>query len=100
MSTCRHEWRPRADSARIWQECARCGLEQDVDTHAEILARNVADILDTSPSMRLAQQWVQERDRYREALEEIEVATSGAGDRALDAIDAICKAALHPKGGG
>jgi hypothetical protein len=77
MSTCRHEWRPRADSARIWQECARCGLEQDVDTHAEILARNVADILDTSPSMRLAQQWVQERDRYRDALEEIAGALAG-----------------------
>jgi hypothetical protein len=45
MSTCRHEWQPRADSARIWQECARCGLEQDVGTHDEILARAVADIM-------------------------------------------------------
>lgn len=42
---CRHLWRPFADAVRIWQVCDKCGDEQHVGTHDEILAANLRYIL-------------------------------------------------------
>jgi hypothetical protein len=85
VSTCRHK-----------QECARCGLEQHVTTHAEQLQHTVEEIMLYSDG---AKQVEAERDRYREALQEIasDIARPGepAWQRAMEALGLDVEAAIR-----